>query len=80
MVVALQSLKKNMDYTNDHHELTATTTSWAGSKWGDYIVDELMRWVREAPLDTDAASNAIIILREYDKQKTTWQRIKCLFL
>lgn len=56
---------------------TVTTSS---SRFEDPIVEDFIEWVREVPLESDAVWNIPRILRAYDKTKSLWQRLKCLFL
>lgn len=44
----------------------------------DEVTDELLRWVREVPLESDAVANIPRILRRYDEKKTAKQLFKQL--
>jgi hypothetical protein len=66
------------DYVNDDH--ASHTWSYAIPKYGDWIKDELMEWVRGADSDENALRSIDIVMALYDKRKTMWQRIKCLFV
>lgn len=60
--------------------VTATTTIGTPPKYSDDpMIEEFMRWVRYAPLDSDAIANIKTLLKQYDRRKSDWQRFKCLF-
>lgn len=65
-------------------EMMVTSTCTKESKYGKLVLDEIMEFVRDASSDADAIHNLNVILKEYlkeyDKRKTPWQRIKGLFL
>jgi hypothetical protein len=61
------------------YEVTCTTTSTYSEKYGRTI-DDFIKCVREVPRESDAVGNIKILLREYDKRRTLWQRIRCVFI
>lgn len=59
--------------------ITATTTySPTPQDYDDWLTNELIDWVRNVPLESDAVSNIPRIMSEYERRKTFWQKIKLL--
>lgn len=54
---------------------TFTTSNPVRVNW---ITEELLRWVREVPLESDAITNIPVILIEYEKRMTFWHSLKLL--
>ena len=61
------------------YEHTCTTSGTHGEKYGRTI-DDFIKWVREAPFEADAVNNIRVLLREYDRRRKLWQRIRCVFI
>lgn len=70
------SLKnKGKNYTTS----TSTLSFDENPDW-DWLTNELIRWVRNTPLQSDAVSNIAIIIKQYEKRKTFKQKLKQLFI
>lgn len=61
-------------------QVTSSTVSVNPPKYEERVVNDLIKWVRDAPLESDAVHNIPVILKQYDRQKTLGERLKCLFL
>lgn len=57
-------------------EMTTSTSTISTSKYGDWLTDEIMEFVRGANTESDALHNLKIIMRQYEKRKTAWQCFK----
>jgi len=55
--------------------LTATSTI-SNKKYDDWLINELIEYVRNAPLEIDAVHNIPLIIKEYERRKTSWRRFK----
>ena len=61
-------------------QVTSSTVYANPPKFEDEIINDFIEWVRNAPLESDAVNNIPVILKQYDRRKTFWQRLHCLFL
>lgn len=73
--------KFKYSYANDEELTSSSSTVYANpyhQKYDDWIVAELMEYVRDAPLDSDAVHNIKTILKAYERRKGAWQVFKQL--
>jgi hypothetical protein len=72
--------KGKIEYAN--MVMSSGTASTNPSKY-DWITDELLRWVREVPLESDAVANIPRIMKEYKKDlmrnAPIWELLKAIF-
>lgn len=57
----------------------SSTATLSTSKYDDWLTNEIMTYVRDAPLDDDAVHNLKLIMERYEKRKSFSEKLKALF-
>jgi len=52
------------------------TSTVSNQKYEDWLTNEIIEFVRNTPLETDAVENLKRIIERYERSKTSWQLFK----
>ena len=66
-------------YASENFVTSTTVGGDSKYKYGNWLNDELMDYVRNAKTDKDALWNINLIMKEYEKRKTFKEKLIALF-